>query len=87
MTSYGVGVLRKRPIRPAFLEFHINLINNFAVCVDTCHNRNRDLTQAPHLMDFFRGLVFATMSDANGLVSCLQTIDENNCKSVNLAAS
>jgi len=27
--------------------------------------------QAPHLMDFFRGLVFATMSDANGLVEGL----------------
>lgn len=28
-------------------------------------------SQAPHLPDFFRGLVFATMSDANGLVEGL----------------
>lgn len=29
----------------------------------------KDGRQAPHLPDFFRGLVFATMSDANGLVA------------------
>ena len=28
--------------------------------------------QAPHLKEFFRGLVFATMSDANGLVRFLE---------------
>ncbi|CAK9034260.1 unnamed protein product [Durusdinium trenchii] len=30
-------------------------------------------SQAPHLKEFFRGLVFATMSDANGLVEGLDT--------------
>ena len=67
----GLGFWSFISILAQILQFALTL------CTDTCHNRKRDLTQAPHLMDFFRGLVFATMSDANGLAARLQTIDEN----------
>ena len=60
----------KCPIRPALISI---ISPKFAVyAVVRCRNPKRALTQAPHLKDFSRALVFATMN-----APCLQTSAEN----------
>ena len=75
LASFGVGVPKKCPIRPALISI---ISQKFALyAVVRCRNPKRALTQAPHLKDFFRGLVFATLSQAKGLAPRLQTSAEN----------